>query len=129
MTRMLLFGFPPGMLAMVFLLGAPTPVAGVWQGEAHGTKAITLRVRDTGDHVAGTAVFYILQDEGTGEHNGSASGEIAMTDPAWDGHVLRFSIHGPHGESGALAMKLTGANVAELTVEGRDGAIRMNRLK
>lgn len=128
MTRMLLFGLPAGMLALVLLLGAPTPVAGVWEGEVHGARAITLKVHDTGDQVAGSATFCILHDKGTGEHNGGASGEIPMTDPAWDGHVLHFSIHGPHGEEGKFAMKMTGADVSELTVDGRLDVVAMHRV-
>jgi hypothetical protein len=127
--RILPFCIPAGMLALVLMLGAASPMAGVWEGEARGAKAVTLRVLDKGDRVEGTAQFYIIQDEGSGAHNGSASGEIPFTDPVWDGRVLRFSIHGPHGEEGQFTMRVTGPNVAELTVEGRDHPLGLRRTK
>jgi len=127
--RILPICIPAGMLALVLILGAASPVAGVWEGEAKGSKAVTLRVLDKGDRVEGTAQFYIIQDEGSGAHNGSASGEIPFTDPVWDGRALRFSIHGPHGEDGRFAMKVTGPNVAELTIEGKDDPLELRRVK
>lgn len=128
--RILPFCIPAGMLALVLILGAASPVAGVWEGDdARGAKALTLRILDKGDRVEGTAQFYIIQDEGSGAHNGSASGEIPFTDPAWDGRVFRFSIHGPHGEDGQFAMKVTGANVAKLTIAGRPNPMDLHRVK
>ena len=127
--RILPICIPAGMLALVLILGAASPVAGVWEGEAKGAKAVTLRVLDKGDRVEGTAQFYIMQDEGSGAHNGSASGEIPFTDPVWDGRALRFSIHGPHGEEGQFTMKVTGTNVAELTVAGSRDSFELHRVK
>ena len=127
--RILPFCIPAGMLALVLILGAASPVAGVWEGEAKGAKAVTLRVLDKGDRVEGSAQFYIIQDEGSGAHNGSAPGEIPFTDPAWDGRALRFSIHGPHGEEGQFTMKVTGTNVAELTVAGNRDSFELHRVK
>ena len=127
--RILPICIPAGMLALVLILGAASPVAGVWEGEAKGSKAVALRVLDKGDRVEGTAQFYIIQDEGSGAHNGSASGEIPFTDPVWDGRALRFSIHGPHGEEGQFTMKVTGTNVAELTVAGSRDSFELHRVK
>ena len=127
--RILPFCIPAGMLALVLMLGAASPVAGVWEGRSKGAKAVTLRVFDKGDRVEGTAEFYILADEGSGQHNGSASGEIPFTDPSWDGRVLRFSVHGPHGEDGRFTMRATGPNVSELTIEGKDDPLELRRTK
>ncbi len=127
--RMLPFLIPAGILALVLMLGAALPVAGVWEGEERGAKAVTLRVLDKGNRVEGTAEFYIIDDEGSGAHNGSASGELPFTDPVWDGRMLRFSIHGPHGEEGQFALRVTGPNVAELTVAGRGRPQDLHRAK
>ena len=132
MKSVFISGLPAAVVSACYLLGAAAPVQGVWEGREGGAKAITLNVHDRGDRIEGTAVFYVLHDGGSGTHSGSASPEIPLSDPKWDGSTLRFAIHGPHGESGVFEMSLTGERTAEIRLL-RDGkpekALRLERLR
>ena len=122
-----------GTLAMVLALGAPVPVAGAWEGRIGAARAITLKVRDNGRSIEGAAVFYIVKDEGSGAHTGSASPEIPFSNPRWNGEVLTFEIHGPHGEEGTFEMKATGRTTGEIwrvPADGETGTVlHLDRLR
>jgi len=102
-------GFP-----LLAAIANASPIEGTWEGDLHGVKAITLIVHETGGHMGGNVVFYILRDEGSGWHTGSPSPAVALQAVQWDGALLRFTVQGSNGQPVALGMKLKGAHTAEL---------------
>src|ERR1035441_7216003 len=79
--------------AMVLCLALPAtaaapPVVGTWEGMDDGVKAATLTVREDGGVLGGSAIFYIVHDEGSGAHTGAALPPMPMVGAAWDGAVL-----------------------------------------
>ena len=103
--------------ALAFCVAMSTaPVAGTWEGSVEGAKAVTLKVLDRDGKPGGSAIFYIMRDEGSGKHIGAASPETPIEDARWDGKVLSFSVHNPEGETIRFAMTLTGEDAAQLAV-------------
>ena len=84
-------------------------------------KAVTLKLEDADGKVGGTAVFYIIKDEGSGKHNGSASPPMPLVDTRWDGEKLRFGVVNQTGETILFEMKVAGEGSADLTVVDSDG--------
>ena len=70
-----------------------SPIAGTWEGQSHGLKAITLKISQDSRNISGTVVFYILKDEGSGLHVGRPSDPLPLLNPRWNGKVLRFSVN------------------------------------
>jgi len=110
-----------GVLMLSVAPGNDAPPAGVWEGSIEGRRAITLRLRDTNGGPAGSAVFYILKDEGSGRHNGEATPETPLLEVRWDGESLRFSVKNPNGDTIAFVMKITAEGKADLAVLASDG--------
>jgi hypothetical protein len=87
-------------------------IAGVWEGELHGLRAVTLTVHQEGAELSGNVVFYILKDEGSGWHVGAPSAPLPLLNPKWDGKLLRFSVS--HGDwLVPFEMRITGPGAAE----------------
>jgi hypothetical protein len=105
-------------LSLCLIRAAASPVAGTWEAADEGHKAVTVNIRETDGILGGTVVFYIIRDNGNGEHNGDATKPLAMHGVAWDGRVLRFSIDPPGGASLSCALTLTGADQGRLEIPG-----------
>ena len=114
MAKILPVSVATAVLALWLALGAPAPVEGIWEGRLHGVKAVTLTVRENGQTIEGSIVFYIVRDNGSGRHDGEATAALALAKVTWDGRILRFSVTPPEGESRQFEMKLTGERSAEL---------------
>jgi hypothetical protein len=80
-------------MALCLVKAAASPITGTWEGMKDGVKAATITVRENDGILGGSAVFYIIRDEGSGTHNGSAQPAIALQGTEWDGKVLRFSVN------------------------------------
>jgi hypothetical protein len=105
-----------GVLALGLAMATDGPITGTWEGDLHGVKAVTLKLETTGTKVGGTAVFYIVKDEVSGAHNGSASPAMPLLNTGWDGGKLRFTVENQSGESVLFEMRITGEESADLTV-------------
>jgi hypothetical protein len=101
-------------MALCLVKAAASPVAGTWEGMKDGVKAATIHVRETDGILGGSAIFYIILNEGSGTHNGAATPPLAMVGTQWDGHVLRFSVVPSDGRSIAFELRVTGEGKAEL---------------
>ena len=99
---------------------AAPPVVGTWEGVDHGVKSATITVREDGGVLSGSAIFYIVQDEGSGAHDGAAMLAMAMVGAAWDGSVLRFSVVTGEGRSVAFELRGTGEGKGELRRLAKD---------
>ena len=80
-----------GVLALAFARAAAAPLAGTWEGSLDGRKAVSLELREQ-PRLAGTIVFYILRDNGTGQRNGEAVPAAELQNVRWDGERLRFDV-------------------------------------
>ena len=115
-------------LALCFVKAAASPVAGLWEGAQNGRKAVTLDVRETDGILGGAVVFYILRDNGSGEHDGDATPALPLVGTTWDGRTLRFSVEVEGGGHPTFEMTLTAAGDAEFKRLGGDlPVIRMRR--
>lgn len=114
MKRMLHVCLLAGAFPLLAAIANASPIEGTWEGDLHGVKAITLTVHETGGHMGGNIVFYVLRDEGSGWHTGSPSPAIALQAVQWDGARLRFTVQGSNGRPVTLEMRLNGANTAEV---------------
>ena len=92
-----------------------TPVAGSWEGDLEGVKAVTLILGEPDPRPAGHIVFYILKDEGSGFHTGSASPALQMGGLRRKGDVLQFWVRGSDGRPLSFVMQITGPGHARLT--------------
>ncbi|MGO9254890.1 MAG: hypothetical protein ACLQU1_01100 [Bryobacteraceae bacterium] len=110
-----------GALALCLAMATDALVKGTWEGDLRGVKAVTLKLQEADGKVGGTEVFYIVRDEGSGKHNGSASPPMPLVDTRWDGEKLRFGVVNQTGETILFEMKVTGQRSADLTVVDSDG--------
>ena len=92
-----------------------TPIAGTWEGDLEDAKAVTLLLREPDPRPVGHIVFYILKDEGSGLHSGSASPEIQMEGLHRNGDVLQFHVRGSDRLPLSFVMRITGPGHARLT--------------
>ena len=114
-------------LALCLVKAAASPIAGAWEGAVDGRKAVTLDIRETDGILGGTVIFYIVHDNGGGEHDGDAAPVLRMAGASWDARTLRFSVEVGGGRP-AFEMTLTGAGEAELRrADGGVPGIRMRR--
>ena len=121
MKRMLELCTVAGLMALCLVKAAASPVAGTWEGMKDGVKAATLKVRETDGILGGTVIFYIIRDEGSGTHNGSATPPMPLVGTQWDGNVLRFSVTNPAGKSVAFEFRVTGEGNGELKRPAQNG--------
>jgi len=111
--------------ALCLVKAAPSPVTGTWEGWKDGRKAVTLTVRESAGLLGGTAIFYIIYDNGTGERDGSATPPLRLNGTSWDGHALRFSVQVPGSGAAAFEMTLAGSGRGELKRVQPDGSGEM----
>jgi hypothetical protein len=100
-------------IALCLTKAADLPVTGVWEGQKDGVKAITLKIEEAGGKIRVNSVFYIIHDEGSGEHVGSAS-EQHSAEGIWNGHKLEFTIVNTNGDRVRFEMTIAGNGVGEL---------------
>ncbi len=115
MKRMLQVCFLTGIVGLVFAMPMASPGEGTWEGEVSGLKAVTLTVRDAGGKIEGSAIFYVLRDEGEGKRIGGES-EVPLLNATWDGRTLRFSVRPPGLEPDDPSVRF------EMMVKGQDTA-------
>src|SRR5690348_16521782 len=84
-------------LALCLVRAAASPVEGTWEGSRENTKAATLTIVEKDGLLTGSAVFYIVRDNGDRTHNGQPLPAQRMTAVQWDGRTLRFSVERPDG--------------------------------
>jgi hypothetical protein len=120
------------MLAETCVAGTESPVAGTWQGRLHGLPAVTLSVKEDGQKLSGTVLFYLLRYNG---HSWTVDTKHSLTlsiiDPKLKGQILFFKVshreaHPPRTLSDPpvpFQLRLTGKNEAELERmdEGKTG--------
>ena len=88
--------------------------AGIWEGQMQGVKAVTLEIQASGGNFAGTAIFYVIKDEGEGKHVGGET-RVAMEHVRSHDTVLEFDVSVSDGNFVHMCMTLNGSNSAELT--------------
>lgn len=72
------------------LASAQKSVVGTWHGKMNELPAVDLTIAKDGDKLTGTAVFYVVVDEGNGPKV-TGKAEHALMDPKFDGTTLTFS--------------------------------------
>ena len=90
------------------------PILGTWEGNQEGARAVTLTIREARGKPEGTAVFYILRDEGSGFHTGAATPAFPLKAPQWDGRIVRFRIEPVGTRALFFEMITTGRRTARL---------------
>jgi hypothetical protein len=89
--------------------------AGIWEGRMQqGVKAVTLEVQASGGSFAGTAIFYVIKDEGEGKHVGGET-RVAMEHVRSHDAVLEFDVTVSGGNFIHFRMTLNRGKSAELT--------------
>src|ERR1039458_4305448 len=124
MKRTLHVGLLAGVLALCLAKDA-TPIVGTWEGMQGAAKSATIVVRETEGKIGGSAIFYIVHDEGSGAHTSEETPPLEMIEPRWDGKLLKFSVVNSDGRSIAFEMRLTGEGSADR--RHADGARRGRR--
>jgi hypothetical protein len=117
------------LMAMVVALflakAAASPVVGTWEGMRDGVKAATIAVKESDGILGGSAIFYIIRDEGSGTHNGAPTPPLTMVGTQWDGKVLSFSVNNGlkngAGKTIAFELRVTGADTGELRRPAQNG--------
>jgi hypothetical protein len=61
---------------------------GIWKGKIEETPAIDIVLKADGDKLAGTAVFYVMQDTGAAK----STDKLELVQPAFDGNTLSFQV-------------------------------------
>jgi len=102
------------VVALFLAKAAASPIVGTWEGMNGGVKSATITVRETEGILGGSAIFYIVRDEGSGTHNGAPLPSMTMVGTQWDGKILRFSVNNDEGKTIAFELRLTGEGKAEL---------------
>lgn len=88
--------------------------AGIWEGQMQGVKAVTLEIQASGGNFAGTAIFYVIKDEGEGKHVGGET-RVPMEHVRSHDAVLEFDVTVSGGNFIHMRMTLNGGKSAELT--------------
>ncbi|MBS1859298.1 MAG: hypothetical protein JST11_28240 [Acidobacteria bacterium] len=101
-------------LALCLVRAAAAPPAGIWDGTVNGAKAATVTIAEKDGVLRGSAVFYIIRDNGNGAHNGDPQPAQEMKSVEWDGQTLRFTVADSNGAPAGFVMRLTGEGTAEL---------------
>lgn len=107
-------------LALCLVKAAASPIEGAWEGSRNGAKTAVVTITRTGGILGGSAIFYILRDNGEGSHNGEAMPALPLTGVQWDGRTLRFSVKPPGTGAVSFELRLTGAGRAELRRSSAD---------
>jgi hypothetical protein len=105
-------------LALCLVRAAASPIEGVWEGSRNGVKAAQVTIVERDGLLTGSAVFYIIRDNGDGTQNGAPLPPEPLHAVQWDGRTLRFSITGPDGTPVPFDMRLIEAGRAELRRRG-----------
>jgi hypothetical protein len=106
---------------------AAAPVAGVWEGQEEGRKAVTLNVHEKDGILGGTVTFYIVRDNGRAELDGSALPALPLIGTSWDGRTLRFSLE-VNGGAMLFELKITGMDQGELRIVKGQNSGHMTRV-
>lgn len=88
-------------------------VVGTWQGKMEEVPAVVLVIKEDGDKLVGTVVFYRVTDEGDGPKV-SGKAELLLIDPKFDGTMLSFSFKRADGVVVKAQMKLLNDHEAVL---------------
>lgn len=66
--------------------------SGVWHGDWHGVRAVTIKLEQNNDAVSGTASFYRVVDTEDGPESSGQFPAITLTNPRLDGKRLIFEL-------------------------------------
>jgi hypothetical protein len=92
---------------------APQSVVGTWRGRMNDVPAVDLTITRDGNRLTGTAVFYVVVDDGNGPKV-TGKAEHALIDPKFDGNALIFSFKRKDGSVFKAQMRLLNNGDAEL---------------
>jgi hypothetical protein len=123
-------------LVMAAVALASSPAAGQWQGRVNHMPAVTLKVGDDAGKLSGTAIFFVVKDQGSGPQV-IGQLQVPMLNPRFDGRALLFEINqdrpnSPPGAARAVVrfkMKLLGSDEGELVKAGETSGVRMKRVR
>ena len=109
-------------LALSLVKAAASPIEGTWEGSQKGEKAATITIIQKEGVLGGSAIFYIIRDNGDGSHNGQPLPAQPLSAVEWDGHTLTFTVKKPEGGAIPFKMRVTGDGRAELRRGGSGNA-------
>ncbi len=123
-------------LVMAAIAAASSPAAGEWQGRVKDMPAVTLKVGDDAGKLSGTAIFFVVKDQGSGPQV-VGHVEVPMVHPRFDGRALLFEVvqERPNSPPGAardvvrFKMTLLGADEGEFVKAGETRGVRMKRMR
>ena len=123
-------------LVMAAVALASSPAAGQWQGRVKDMPAVTLKVGDDAGKLSGTAIFFVIKDQGSGRQV-IGQLQVPMLNPRFDGRSLLFEINQdrPNSPPGAargvvrFKMKLLGSDEGELVKAGETSGVRMKKVR
>jgi len=90
---------------------ATDSITGTWEGKTEGVPAITITIKEEGDHLSGSVTFYRIEDDGNGP---TVTGKQTrdLINPKFDGKIFSFQVKGPTGEMINRQMEITGKDEA-----------------
>jgi CubicO group peptidase (beta-lactamase class C family) len=92
---------------------AASTIAGTWEGKTDGVPAITITIKEDGDHLSGSVTFYRIEDDGNGP---TVTGKQTrdLINPKFDGKIFSYQVKGPSGEMIDRQMEITGKDEAQI---------------
>ena len=90
---------------------ATSAIAGIWEGKAEGVPAITLTIKEDGDHLSGSVTFYRIVDDGSGP---TVAGKETrdLINPKFDGKIFSYQVKGRNDDMINQQMEITGKDEA-----------------
>jgi len=96
-------------------------IAGVWKGRFDNSPAIDVTLKVEGGKLAGTAVFYFVQNTDSGPVV-KGTDELPLLEPAFDGTTLSFKVKRKDGSIFGAKIKFVAENRAVLKPEDESSA-------
>ena len=114
-------------------LTAQKSAIGTWEGKLEDIPAVEIRLRLEGDHLAGNAVFYVV-DPGAGEVVKGKKAEAELIDARAEGATVTFKIKRPDGKVIRFEMRLTSEEEVILRPiedggSGEEMSVKMRKVK
>src|ERR1041384_1533901 len=99
---------------MAVMAAASSPAAGQWQGRVKDMPAVTLKIGDDAGKLSGTAIFFVVKDQGNGPQV-IGQLQVPMIHPRYDGRALYFEINQdrPNSPPGLVHFKMRLLNADE----------------
>lgn len=88
-------------------------MAGTWEGQIQGIRAVTLEIQGSAGSLAGSATFYVIKDEGDRKRVGGET-RVEMEHVRFQAGTLEFEVSVAGGDAVRFLMTIKGRDAAEL---------------